>query len=177
MLRSGARAGDDVYVSGSLGDAFAGLQARQGKLTLSPPQREYAVGRLDYPTPRVALGRRLVRVARAAIDLSDGLLGDLGHIVSASKVAARIDVRRLPISSVYRDRLSTLGWDGALCGGDDYELCFTAPPAMERRIAGIATELALPISKIGRIEAGSGVRVLQDGRPYVAAARAYDHFA
>ena len=174
LLRKGARPGEDVWVSGTLGDAAIGLRILEG---LAVPDEEAApfVERYRLPEPRVELGVRLRDIASAAIDVSDGLVADLGHICRASGVGARIRLEDVPIRPLAR-RIP--GWrECALAGGDDYELLFTAPPAARGRIAEIAAELGLPLSRIGTIEAGSGV-VVEDaeGRPVELARTGWRHF-
>jgi thiamine-monophosphate kinase len=165
-LRSGARAGDLVYVSGTLGDAALGLAALVGKVAdLDDMARAFLVGRYRLPQPRLALGARLIGVAHAMMDISDGLVADLGHICAASHVGAVVEAARLPLSAPARaaiaghpDRLAA-----ALGGGDDYELLFTAPPSASQPIAALERALDLPITMIGHIEGGEGVKVLDQG--------------
>jgi|HigsolmetaAR204D_1030405.scaffolds.fasta_scaffold04423_4 thiamine-monophosphate kinase len=169
LTRSGARPGDRVFVSGTLGDGALGLMAAKGELPhLSPGDVEALSSRYHLPTPRTGLGPRLLQLASACMDVSDGLPGDLAHICEASGVGARVEVERLPLSEAARraidaDRslLST-----ALSGGDDYELLFTAPPAAMEAIGGIAAELGIPLTPIGEIVEGDGVALVdRDGRP------------
>ena len=133
---------------------------------------------LHQPQPRVALGLALRGIANSAIDISDGLLADLGHILDASQLAARLDFPALPVSSVLRGRLQQpLGKQCALSGGDDYELCFTAPGARHAELLGIAARLKLPLTCIGRIVAGLGCLVHDAaGDPLNVEACGYDHF-
>ena len=176
LCRDAARIGDGVYVSGNLGDAAAGL--------LHWPQRRQAgiaplVARLTRPTPRLALGRALRGIAHAGIDVSDGLLADLDHVLAASDVAARIDVSRLPLSPAL---LAAVGdaqaRSFALTGGDDYELCFTVPAANEAQLCAVARSCDLRISRIGDIVEDSGERLLDhEGRPLRVQKSGWDHFA
>ena len=165
LRRSGARAGDAVYVTGSLGDAAGALE---GAAALAP--------RLDLPEPRVAAGLALRGIATSAIDVSDGLCADLGHVLRASGVGASIETARLPLSHALVGacgpaRAATL----ALAGGDDYELVFTAPPDREPRLA--AARLGVPVTRIGVVEGEPGLRCLdRDGRPLPVPA-GYEHFA
>ena len=165
LRRSGTRAGDAVYVTGSLGDAAGALE---GAAALAP--------RLDLPEPRVAAGLALRGVATSAIDVSDGLCADLGHVLRASGVGASIETARLPLSDALvaacgPARAATL----ALAGGDDYELVFTVAPDREPRLA--AARLGVPITRIGVVEGEPGLRCLdRDGRPLPAPA-GYEHFA
>ena len=180
LLRSGARPGDDLWVSGSLGDARLALESLQGRLSLPPRTLDTCRARLETPTPRVALGQALRGIATSAIDLSDGLLGDLQHVLSASRVGATIDTARvLPLLAAGPDACSPeLALTCVLAGGDDYELAFTAP--VDRRglveAAGRATDTA--VTRIGRIDSQAGLRLLgADGAPLDQAFASYDHFS
>ena len=177
LLRSGARAGDRIYVTGTLGDAALALAERRGEQAFAPQERDELKARLERPTPRIAEGRALRGLASSAIDVSDGLLADLGHVLEASAVGARIELAALPLSAAYRRQLGQLGWDYALAGGDDYELCFTAPPAAAGRIEALARGAPVPMTAIGEIVAGSGIDIRDpDGRRYQAQRTGYDHF-
>lgn len=172
LLRSGARPGDEVWVSGTPGRAALGLAHLQGRTVLTEPTLTACLTALHRPQPRVALGLALRGLATAAIDVSDGLLADLGHILESSKVAATLRPAALPAPSVARD--------GYLAGGDDYELVFTAPAARHAEVAALADPLALPLACIGRIEAGeAGQLAVFDpaGAAIDIAQRGYDHFA
>ena len=165
LRRSGARPGDAVYVTGTLGDAA-------GALAGAPA----LAGRLDRPEPRVAAGMALRGIATSAIDVSDGLAADLGHMLRASGAGAAVEAARLPLSAAL---LSAFGperaTDLALAGGDDYELAFTVPPERERLLA--EAPLEVPVTRIGTIERGSGLRCLgADGGPRPVP-RGYEHFA
>ena len=177
VCRSGAHVGDDIYVSGYVGDACLGLKALNGELSLADVEKKYVVDRLHYPSPRVVLGQSIKDIAHAAIDLSDGLYKDLGHITFASEVAAQIDLDLLPISETYSKHKSEIGWEPALCGGDDYELCIITPAGMEDRVEAIGRRHKVPIKKIGTIISGEGVKVTRDGTEYVPKQAGYDHFA
>ena len=190
LLRSGARPGDDLYVSGTLGDARLALDALLGKLTLPPDLLAAARVRLETPTPRVALGLALRGMATAAIDVSDGLLGDLGHILESSGVGATVEAdaaTELIAASPYRKRAtshfdiqrSTEQWRAlALAGGDDYELLFTAPPAQRAAVGQAGQASQTPVTRIGRINAAPGLK-LQDsqGQPLDNHYASFDHFA
>lgn len=174
LLRSGARVGDDVWVSGTLGDAALGLRVLRG-LAVTEDEALALVDRYRTPRPRLALGRALRGIASAAIDVSDGLLADLGHICETSGVAATIDASLLPLSPI------ACGIPGAreaaLTGGDDYELLFTAPPALRANIESMGVALELTPTRLGRIESGEGVRVLDaDGRPMALDRSGWRHF-
>lgn len=186
LLRSGARAGDDIYVSGTLGDARMALEALRGTLILPPGLLALVRPRLEQPTPRVALGQALRGVASAALDLSDGLLGDLRHILRASGVGAALNIAIATnlIASRNHPALETgtiphekqLGF--VLAGGDDYELAFTAP-ASAREAVRTASQLAgTPVTRIGRIEAEPGIRLLDaSGQTIPNTFASFDHFA
>lgn len=179
LLRSGARAGDDIYVSGHLGDARLALEVFRGTLSLPAPVFEAARARMETPTPRVALGQALRGVASAAIDISDGLVGDLEHVLKASGTGATLDVDAVAgclaaggAVDLARRRACTLA------GGDDYELAFTAPAAARESVLAAARASGTSVTRIGRIEADTGLRLVDaQGRPYQAAPRGFDHFA
>ncbi len=185
LLRSGARAGDDLYVSGTLGDARLALEALRGRIALPPALLLEARQRLEQPTPRVALGQALRGVASAAIDVSDGLLGDLDHVLRASQVGASIDTsvamsllaaRRhaeWTDSLLSRDPLQ----EYVLAGGDDYELTFTAPVAARDAVAHAALQADTRVTRIGQIEASPGLRLLDaDGQVLTGRYASFDHF-
>ncbi|BDU15528.1 thiamine-phosphate kinase [Lysobacter auxotrophicus] len=175
LRREAACVGDDVWVSGTLGDAAGALaQWRAGSL-----RDAFLRARLDRPTPRLALGAALADVANACIDVSDGLLADLAHVARASGVGARVELDRLPASDALRaafDDATRHAWQAT--GGDDYELCFTAASQMREEIERIARETGTPVARIGRIEAGEGVRAVDAlGAPWESAQVGYQHFA
>jgi thiamine-monophosphate kinase len=179
LLRSGAHAGDDIYVSGTLGDARLALETYRGTLALTPELLEPAQTRMEMPTPRVALGQALRGIASAAIDVSDGLLGDLGHILRLSGVGASIETAtasRLMQSAASLDPDRRLEY--VLAGGDDYELLFTAAAARREAVDGAAAQAGTPVTRIGRIEAEAGIRLL-DGKGMQILRRygSFDHFA
>jgi thiamine-monophosphate kinase len=157
LLRSGARPGDDVWVSGTLGDAAVGLAVLQGRLEVAEPVRSHLIERYRLPQPRLALGQALRGLAHAAIDISDGLLADLGHVVAASAVGAEVRADLLPLSADLPG-----AQDAALSGGDDYELLFTASTSHRNAIERLAQKLGLPLTRIGAIQAAVGIRVLDD---------------
>jgi thiamine-monophosphate kinase len=178
LRRSGARPGDAIWVSGSIGDAALGLAHLRGQLPLSAAAARHALARLERPSARVALGRALLGVATSAIDVSDGLVADLGHIAESSKVGARLDWGRVPLGPAAAERRDDpLVRQCALAGGDDYELCFTVPAGGHARVEQIAQRLGLALTEVGRIEAGTGVEV-RDTRGSVLelAVRGFDHF-
>ena len=180
VLRKGARPGDTVFVSGTLGDGALGLGALTGELPeLSADQRDFLADRYRLPRPRLQLGRRLVGTARAMMDISDGLVADLGHICETSGVGAVVEAARLPLSPAARAAIDA---DAsrlrlALAAGDDYELLFTAPAEAAAGIAAIARETAVPVTAIGRIERGKGIRVIDEqGAPIAVTDAGYRHF-
>jgi len=180
VLRSGARPGDGVYVSATLGDAALGLRALRGELPgIADEARDFLAGRYRLPQPRLALGQRLVGIAHAMMDISDGLVADLGHIAEASGVGAVIETALLPLSPAARSVIAAdpLRLSAALSGGDDYELLFTAAAEVGGALAALADELGLPLTRIGRIEAGSGVEVLDHkGEVLPIPVAGYRHF-
>jgi thiamine-monophosphate kinase len=181
LRRSGARQGDAVFVSGTIGDAALGLDVIQGRLAgLAPDLAQQLRRRYLVPEPRVALGVALRGIAHAAMDVSDGLVADLGHICAASGVAAVIEAARVPLSAaasaaVADDprRLET----AALTGGDDYELLFTVARTAATAVVAAAAGAGVAVTQIGRIEAGSGVTAVgADGRPLRLGRVGYRHF-
>ena len=181
LTRSGARPSDDVYVSGTLGDAALALAALQGRAQLDAEVLAAVRPRLETPEPRVALGERLRGIATAAIDVSDGLTGDLAHILDASAVGAAIDLARIPRSATLAKRLDGEARDVALAcllaGGDDYELCFTAPVSARDAIAGIAIDASVPLTRIGTVTSGTGFVVRDEqGAPLADIPSSFDHF-
>ena len=186
LLRSGARAGDDVWVSGTLGDARLALEALQGRIHLAADTLAAARARLEAPTPRVALGLRLRGIATSALDVSDGLLGDLGHILTASGMGAEIDadatsklIAASALSTGARGQFDPkLLRQCTLAGGDDYELAFTAPPARRDAVIAAAATAATPVARIGRISAEPGLRLVDaQGRAVPGHYASFDHFA
>jgi len=177
LRRTGARPGDGVYVTGTIGDAALALHKRLGRCALSTPDGEALQTRLDYPTPRVRAGLQLRRFASSAIDISDGLVADLGHVLEASGVGALIVRERVPLSDVYRKQLDHVGWDLALSGGDDYELLFTVPPSKSRALQQAGALLGCALTSIGEIVSGPGLTLVDaQGNPCMVASGGYDHF-
>jgi thiamine-monophosphate kinase len=174
LRRSTARPGDVVWVSGTLGDAALGLRVLKG-LAATEDEAFYLIERYRRPEPRLALGRRLAGLAHAAIDVSDGLLADLGHILEESRLGARLESDALPVSSVAH---GLPGWlEAALGGGDDYELLFTAPATATSRIEAIGREIDLRVSRIGEITAGPGLEVVDaQGRRVTPGDLGWRHF-
>ena len=176
LRRSGARVGDEIWVTGTLGDAAGGLRQWQAKKLQSAKLRY----RLDRPTPRIDAGIALRKCARAAIDLSDGLAADLGHVLHASAVGAEIDLGRLPTSSTLQQHfpVETERWRLQLAGGDDYELCFTAPAAEALAIEQAMAACDTIATVIGRVVAGRELIFrTPDGEAYSLPAAGYEHFS
>lgn len=175
LRRNGARPGDDLFVSGTLGDAALGLLVLQHKLEPGAAACVYLADRYRCPQPRLALGAALRGVAHAALDISDGLVADLGHIMETSHVGAEVWAEALPLSVAARDLPEAR--EAALSGGDDYELLFTIPPERRETIERIARDLALPLTRIGRITAEPELRVLDAAnRPIPVSRTGWTHF-
>ena len=179
LLRSGARAGHDLYVSGTLGDARLALEVFRGTQSCASGAFETARLRMEQPTPRIELGQRLRGIASAAIDVSDGLLGDLRHILRQSGVGASVDAAaatELMLAGAQLDAERRL--DYVLAGGDDYELAFTAPPDRRGAVQDAAAQAHTRVTRIGRIEAEPGLRLLDgQGRRIERQYPSFDHFA
>ena len=181
LLRSGARAGDALWVShptgGGLGDARLALEVFRGQLSLPTQAFEAVRLRMECPTPRVALGLALRGLASSAIDLSDGLVGDLGHVLARSGVGATLDADALPKSAwlAALPRAAQHAW--GLAGGDDYELLFSAPPQAEPEVLAAARSAGVAVTRIGRVEALGGLRLVDgQGVPLPQGFAAFDHF-
>jgi len=175
LLRSGARPGDSIFVSGTIGDGVLGLGAAQGQLKeLSQGEQDYLVSRLECPTPRLALGNALRGAASAMIDISDGLVADARHIAETSKVGLAVDAEKVPLSKAAQAALQ-LGFTGLeelLSGGDDYELLFTGPARSIKAIAGGG----VGVTEIGEVVAGEGVQVSSQGREMTFPKGGFTHF-
>ena len=177
LLRSGARVGDELYVSGTVGDARLALEVFRGQLALDAAAFESVRAAMERPQPRVALGLALRGVASSAIDVSDGLLGDLGHVLRRSGVGAVVDIDAVPRSAVLAAQ--TLDWqrECTLAGGDDYELIFTAPAASADAVQAAARRAGVAATRIGRIEPGAALRLVDGaGRPVPHTFGSFDHF-
>jgi len=174
VKRSGASPGDGIYLSGTVGDAAAGLcQLRRGV------RQGFLVRRQLDPQPRVAAGVALAEagLASAMIDVSDGVLGDLGHICELSAVGARVELARLPLSDAYRADCGADPFAQALCGGEDYELLFCTPKGGEGEVEALFHRLGLRLSRIGEVTQGKGVRLFApDDTPYLPTQGGFDHF-
>ncbi len=177
LLRSGARSGDALWVSGALGDARLALEAFRGSVSLPGGAFDAVRSRMERPTPRVTLGLALRGVASSAIDLSDGLVGDLGHVLARSGVGATVNADALPRSAVLAAQPRSLQHECTLAGGDDYELLFTAPPVREREVLAAAERAGVAVSRIGSIETTRGLRLIDaTGTPLPQRFMAFDHF-
>lgn len=177
LLRSGARAGDDLYVSGTLGDARLALEAFRGTLDLAGETFALVRRAMELPQPRVALGVALRGVATSAIDISDGLQGDLAHLLRRSGVGARLDVDRLPRSAQLGAQPLAVQRECTIAGGDDYELLFTAPAMRADAVQAAANAAGVAVTRIGVIEAEQGLRrVDAQGRAVADTWGSFDHF-
>lgn len=183
LYRDGAQPGDLIYVTGELGEAGLALASLYGSVRLPAEARKSAMLRLNRPEPRVKEGRVLLDIASAAIDVSDGLTADLGHLLKASGAGAALQADRIPVSSAVRAHMPRTGDDDpalalALTAGDDYELCFTVPPSRQARLEEVAGEAIVPCTCIGAVEAAPGLRWRTgDKREYTPPPGGYDHFA
>ncbi|UDF36152.1 UNVERIFIED_ORG: thiamine-phosphate kinase [Shinella sp. XGS7] len=177
LLRSGARAGDDLYVSGSLGDARLALEAFRGSVSLSGEDFETARRAMECPQPRVVLGQALRGLAHSAIDVSDGFVGDLGHVLARSGLGATVQADALPRGPALARQAPELQRLCTLSGGDDYELIFSAPPAARAAVQAASAASATPVTCVGRLEAEPGLRLLDaQGQPIAWRVASFDHF-
>ena len=177
LLRSGARPGDELWVSGTLGDARLALEAFRGRVVLPGEAFETVREAMERPQPRVALGRALRGLATSAIDLSDGLLGDLGHVLRRSGVGATVNVDALPRGAVLATMPQPLQHECLLAGGDDYELLFSAPAQAHAAVQAAGVAAGVAVHCCGRLDAQRGLRVVDgDGRPVATPWHAFDHF-
>lgn len=177
LRRDGARAGDDIWVSGTLGDAALALAHHQGGVQLTTEEAVACFPRLYVPTPRIELGIALRGVATACIDVSDGFAADLGHVLERSGVGAEVSFEELPLSAAAAAHVEeTAARDCILAGGDDYELIFTASPGQRERIAQLADALKLRLSRVGGIVAGRGLALERAGEALTLGRTGFDHF-
>ncbi len=177
LLRSGAQGGDDLYVSGTLGDARLALEAFRGNVSLDADAFGSVRLAMERPQPRVALGLALRGIATSAIDVSDGLLGDLAHVLRRSNVGAEVWADALPRSKALGGQ--TLAWqrECTLAGGDDYELVFTAPPRHADAVVAAARDAGVAVTRIGSIAAAQGLRLVdRDRRPLANTFASFEHF-
>lgn len=176
LKRQGAQPGDDIYITGSLGDAGFGLNLL--KTQQEAPNKDYFLSRLYRPTPRIEVGQALRQIASAAIDISDGLAADLFHILESSGVGATIFLDNLPLSTALRATQDEKIMDYALCAGEDYELCFTAPPEKKPLLKQALNNITCPIAHIGVITQTTGLKIVDgSGNIKSLTRRGYDHFA
>ena len=177
LLRSGSQAGDDIYVSNTVGDARLALEVFRGRLSLNGSDFDRVRRAMELPHPRVTLGQALQGLASSAIDVSDGLLGDLSHILKRSKLGATVNTDAVPRSSVLSEQPLDIQHLCTLSGGDDYELVFTAPSHAAAKLQTLASELNLPLTRIGRVEAEPGLRLVDEqGRGISNRFPSFDHF-
>lgn len=181
IRRSGARLDDDVWVSGSLGDAALGLAHLEGRAALTEAEALRAVSHLEAPVPRVALGMALRGIATSMIDLSDGLAGDLRHLAAASGLDARVEAEALPVAPALARMPLAQRLALAAGGGDDYELCFTAPRCAQDAVLSAGTGCDVPVTRIGTMTAirGAVAAVLMadaSGNPCLTTVSGFDHF-
>jgi thiamine-monophosphate kinase len=177
LRRDAALPGDDIWVSGSLGDARLALAAYRNEITLDAADLAAAGLRMHAPEPRIALGLALRGIAHAAIDISDGLAGDLAHILERSAVGATLDADALPAGPVLARQPQALRRNYTLAGGDDYELCFTAPRSLRGDLQALAVGAGLALTRIGTIDAAAGLRLVDGaGAPLALQAASFDHF-
>ncbi len=180
LRRAAARVGDDIWISGTLGDARLALAGYWKELALDPAAHAQAAQRMHMPAPRVALGLALAAapIAHAALDISDGLVGDLGHILAASKVGATLEVDALPAGPVLARQPTELRRRFTAAGGDDYELCFTAPVSNREAVLEAGRVSGTAVTRVGRIEAESGLRFVDaSGAPLDLKLSGWDHFS
>lgn len=178
LRRDKAQHGDDIWISGSIGDARLALAHCLHEIDLKPEEFKAVIGCLQMPLPRVELGIALRKIAHAALDLSDGLIGDLNHILEASNAGATINVDSLPISSVLAKEPRERQLHCALSGGDDYELCFTAPVSMRSRVLEASTRTGIPVTRIGYIENVQGLRLKNSAGDLLDISfSSFDHFS
>ncbi len=178
LLRSGAAAGDDIWVSGQLGDARLALEVFRGSRVLPGEAFETVRRAMELPQPRVALGLALRGLASSAIDLSDGLVGDLGHVLQRSRVGAVVQVDELPRSATLAAQPVDVQQQCLLAGGDDYELLFTAPPRHHEAVRAAGARAGVAVTRIGHIEPGRALQLLdRTGAPLTARFSGFDHFA
>ncbi len=178
LRRDAAQAGDDVWVSGTLGDARLALAGYRKEIKLDPAAQQQAAQRMHQPTPRIALGLALRGVANAALDISDGLTGDLGHILERSGMGASLHIDSLPAGPVLSHQSLATQRAFTLAGGDDYELCFTAPVAQRSAVIAAGVRSATPVTRIGSIDTAPGLRLLDDfGQTVSLQLTSFDHFS
>lgn len=178
LLRSGAQLDDDVWVTGTLGSAALGLAHLQKKLVLPDAILTYCLKALHQPQPRLAVGLGLRGIAHSCIDISDGLIADLGHILKASGVGAELMLENIPCIPLIKQSIQDpLFQQALLSGGDDYELCFTAPKHQRAEIEALSRRSDVLLSRIGKIVSGTDVSLQHQGQPLSFSKKGFDHFA
>jgi thiamine-monophosphate kinase len=177
LRRDTAQVGDDIWISGSLGDARLALAGYRNEMVLDQAMMDAAGERMHAPTPRVTLGMALRGLAHAALDISDGLVGDLGHILERSRVGATLNVDALPAGPMLTQQSQEWRRRFALAGGDDYELCFTAAPSQHDAVLAAAHAANTNVTRVGSIEAAAGLRLVDaGGTPLHLSLASFDHF-
>jgi thiamine-monophosphate kinase len=178
LKRDGAQKGDLIYVTGSLGDAGVGLDIIQGKLSIGNEYEAFFLNSLNRPEISIEAGLRVKQIANSAIDISDGLIADLGHILDASHVGAEIEVKKIPLSETMQRCIDeTTAWDYALTSGDDYKLCFTASAAQHELIINTFREINIPVSCIGKIKGEAGLQLkIPEGTCFDPSGKSFEHF-
>lgn len=177
LRRDAAQVGDDIWISGSLGDARLALASYWKEMTLSEEDHLLAASRMHRPTPRIALGIALRGVANAALDISDGLIGDLGHILERSHVGASLEIDSLPAGPILKKQNLDKRREFTLNGGDDYELCFTAPAHQRDAVLAAGLSSQTTVTRVGQIEAEAGLRLRdQEGHSIKMQLSSFDHF-
>lgn len=178
LTRSGAKNGDWIYVTGTLGDSALGLDLLRGSLIANDQDREYLINRHYYPTPRVLAGQSLRTLASSAIDLSDGLVSDIAHVLKASQVGAVINVDAIPLSAAMNDVVSPdTALSYALTGGEDYELLFTVPESQKGALEIALAEAGVKFSQIGQISTGRKLKLMRNGEPFEPQDLGFEHFS
>jgi thiamine-monophosphate kinase len=176
LRRDRAHAGDDLYLSGSVGDAACGLKILRGEATAAPADGAWLQQRFEYPVARVALGQALRGIASACIDVSDGVYIDASRLLAASGCGATLEIEQLPLSPALRRTLGDQAWRSALCGGEDYELCFAAAPAQAGAVAVAAARTGQAVTRIGALHAGGGLTLRAAGAVTQFSPSGFDHF-
>jgi thiamine-monophosphate kinase len=176
LRRTGAASDDDLYVSGSLGDAAGGLACLRGQLALPASDAQFLLQRFEYPEPRVALGLALRGVASACIDVSDGLYADATRLLKAAGAGARIEIGQLPVSAALRAAHGSNAWRAALAGGEDYELCFSAPRARAAAVSAAAAQAGCAVTRIGTLVQSEGIALHSGNSLIQFSPSGFDHF-
>ncbi|MCK8043528.1 thiamine-phosphate kinase [Shewanella sp. 1CM18E] len=177
LTRSGANNGDWIYITGTLGDSALGLDILRGKVTVDKPDSDYLIGRHYRPTPRVLAGQSLRMLASSAIDISDGIMSDIQHIIKSSQVGAVINVDRLPLSDELKRSVELeTALSYALTGGEDYELLFTVPEAQKGALEMALVETGVRFTQVGQICTGGQLKLLNNNKPFEPTNLGFEHF-